>query len=372
MGSNEQTIELSAPGPATARAVVAAPAVCGAGGLGTAAGEAATGLRALGCAVEYVGPQPRGVATRAARSRPARRLLGTGPSARLVARAVRRAVPDGGWDLAYAVSGAVPLERRGGIRVLHQATRHPATEWAALQRAVGETGGRGDMSRGERRRREREIAAVDLIHVSSLAVREEMLAAGVAPERLVHSYLGVDLEDFRPGPKPERLTVAFVGPLSLRKGVEVAAELAQRLSGEARFEVVGGPSCPWSRRVAAAAPFIRRDSVAALLADAQVLVLPSRSDGFSYVVLEALACGTVPIVTPEVGAAEIVARLDPRLVVPRAEFVARTIALLPELDLAGLATRARALAEEFDRRRTAVATATALLERAALLPAAVR
>jgi glycosyltransferase involved in cell wall biosynthesis len=345
-------------------ALVVTPAPFGAGGLGGAVAEFAQGLEATGREWSYIGSPAAGPLRRAVASRPFRRAFGTASLRRLAARAARQAVPDGGWDLVYATPGSVPPERGDGVRVIHQATRCPAREWSALRRAERETGGRGDLSRAERRRREREIERADLIHVTSRAVRDEFLEAGVSPERLVFSYPGVDLEAFRPAAKEAGLTIAFVGPLSMRKGVDVAAELGSRLGDDAVLKAVGGPTCPWSRRIAAAAPFVSCGSVAEALGSAHVLVLPSRSDGFSFVVLEALASGTVPIVTPEVGASEIVSRLDGRLVVAREEFVEATLELLPRLDLADLSLRARRLAEEFDRRETSKATAAAVLSRA--------
>jgi glycosyltransferase involved in cell wall biosynthesis len=254
-----------------------------------------------------------------------------------------------------------------GVQVIHQATHHPTIEWEALRRGERETGGRGDLSRAERHRRECEIESADLIHVTSLAVRDEFLETGVSSERIVHSYLGVDLMGFTPGAKSDKLTIAFIGPLSLRKGVDTVVELAHRLRGDAIVETVGGPVCPWSRRLVERAEFTPRTSVADTLRSAHVLVLPSRSDGFSYVVLEALASGTIPIVTPAVGAAEIVRRLDDRLVIESPEFVDATVELIPILDLKALGVRARALAEEFDRRRTSRATVTAVIERAECL-----
>jgi glycosyltransferase involved in cell wall biosynthesis len=342
---------------------VALPVPLRSGGLGTAAGEFVDGLSALGVETTCVGPGKLGPAARIAASPPFRRAFGAGLARSLGGRAVRRAVPAGGWDLAYAVAGSLPVGRGPGVRILHQATRYPAIERAALRRAERETGGRGDLSRAEVRRSEHEIERADLIHVTTRAVREEFLEAGIAPERLVYSPLGVDLERFRPGPRRPRTTIAFVGPLSLRKGVDVVAELAERVGEDAVVETVGGPSCPWSRRISAGARFVRRASVAEMLGAAHVFVLPSRSDGFSYAVLEALASGTPPIVTPEVGAAEIVRRLDEQLVVERESFVERTLELLPRLDLADLAARAVALAAEFDRRRTSRAAASAVLER---------
>ncbi|HVO55182.1 MAG TPA: glycosyltransferase family 4 protein [Solirubrobacterales bacterium] len=351
-------------GAAISEAVVVAPAAFGSGGLGTAAAEFAHGLSASGCRVRYVGSQAPGPLLRVARLRAFRTAFGAGAARRTASRAVRGAVPAAGWDLLYACPGTMPLGRGDGVRVLCQATRHPDVDAAAMLRAQRETGGRGDTTRAELRRRQVELEQADLIHVTTLAVRDEMVEAGIDPDRLVHAYHGVDLDRYRPGTKADRLTVAFVGPLSLRKGVDVVAQLADALAQEAVVEVVGGPTCQWSRRIAERARFVFRASVPEMLGAAQVLVLPSLADGFSYVVLEALASGAVPIVTPEVGAAEVVRRLDPRLVVERAAFVEEVPALLDRLDFAELAPRARALAEEFDRERTSLAVANAVLERA--------
>lgn len=345
------------------RAVVAAPAPFGVGGLGGAAAEFAAGLEAAGWSAEYVGIPPRSAYARAVRSRPFRRAFGMGPSRRAVARSVRRAVPEGGWDLVWGCSGSMPVERRGGVRVLHQATRHPALHREELLRGERETGGRGAMSRAEVRRGELELREADVVHVGAAAVRDQLLEAGLPAERVVHSYMGIDTERFRPGVPREVPTVAFVGPLSMAKGVDVVARLAALLVGEAEVEVVGGPVCPWSRRLAERAPFVHRADVAEMLAAARVFVLPSRSDGFSYAVLEALASGAVPIVTPEVGAAEVVRRLDPRLVIGREGFAEEAAALIGALDLDDLARRGRELSCEFDRRRTAPALAAAVLRR---------
>src|SRR5262245_52103341 len=115
-----------------ATTLVAGTAPLGKGGLGGAAAEFTAGLEALGHLPTYSGPQAANLATRAAGNRAFRRLFGTAPSRRLKARAVRRAVPREGWDLVYAMPGSVPVEHAGGVCVIHQATRHPALEWAAL------------------------------------------------------------------------------------------------------------------------------------------------------------------------------------------------------------------------------------------------
>lgn len=344
----------------TSRAIVVAPAPAGVGGLGRAAGDFADGLSRLGLETSYIGAQPRSLRSRLASSRAIRRVSGA-PQRLSAARDVRRVADRMEWDLVYAVAGAAPAERPGGIVVIHQSTHYPSHEFEMVRRGCHETGGRGDLSRRETRRRLREISTADLIHVTTEIVRDEFLDAGVAGERLVFVPLGVDITRFRPGPKATDLRVAFVGPMSMRKGVDVVAELADRLRGVAIVTAVGGPVCTWSRRISERAAFEMCDSVERLLAEASVFVLPSRSDAFSYAVLEAMASGTVPIVTPEVGASEIVRRIDPRLVIERGAYVDAVVDLLPRLDLPELAKRARALSLSYERLSTTRAAATAVV-----------
>lgn len=347
-------------------AIVVAPVPLGQGGLGRAGGDFRKGLNILGVRNAFVGPQPLDAMTRLAATRVVRRFSAS-PQRRFSARAVRAAVPTSGWDLAYAIAGSAPIDQAAGTVAIYQATRYPTIEFEAVRRGEKETGGRGDLSRGELRRRLREVERVDLIHVTTAAVRDEFLNAGVAAEKLVCVAHGVDTAAFRPGVKSEELSIAFVGPLSMRKGVDVVAALAQRMAGAAKVLTVGGPTDPWSRRVAATALFEPRDAVADMLAEAHVLVLPSRSDAFAFVVLEALASGAVPIVTPEVGASEVVRRLDPRLVVSRHEFVERVPGLLEALDLPDLAARGVALAGEYERTAMARAVAQGVLDATARL-----
>jgi glycosyltransferase involved in cell wall biosynthesis len=196
-----------------------------------------------------------------------------------------------------------------------------------------------------------EIGAADVIRTESLQVREQLLERGIAEKRVVHAYPGVDLDHFTPpaGP-PEGPRIAFIGTLSLWKGVDIVAEVARRLRGRVPVSVVGGPVCSWSRRIAAEASLSYWRDVRELLQASSVLILPSASDGFGYVVLEALACGCVPIVSPEVGAAEIVRTLHPDLVQPRATFADAVPELLHSVPLMELRSAARSLAESFPRR----------------------
>jgi glycosyltransferase involved in cell wall biosynthesis len=342
-------------------ALVIAPAELGKGGLGQAAADFVDGLEHAGIGARFIGSQRPGSLERVLSSRIARRAFGAGPVRRAKAAAVRRSIPRDGWDMAYAIAGSAPVGSPGGVVVIHQSTHLPSVEFEALRRGEAETGGRGDMSAPERRRREYELERADLVHVTTELVRDEFIAAGFPRDSLVLAPLGIDLARFEPAPKPSGLSIAFIGPLSMRKGVDAVAELASRMAGEATVLTVGGPTCPWSRRIADAARFRRCGSVEEALARAHVLVLPSRADAFAYVVLEALATGTVPVVTPEVGASEIVRRLDPRLVRPLDGFAEGVQALLPMLDLPELSRRALQLGRRYDRRMTTADAADRVL-----------
>jgi glycosyltransferase involved in cell wall biosynthesis len=329
------------------KAIIIAPAPPGEGGLGAAALDMADGLAALGIDVQHVGRERNTHARRIASHRPLRRF----PQLlrELDRRAIARQVPRE-WHLAYAMPGFLPSEGPG-VRIVHQATRHPRTVRAALAKArAAAGGGRGFMTRREEVRLERELAAADLIRVESLAVFEELVEGGLPRERVIHAYPGVDLDAYVPGNRPDHLQVAFIGPLALWKGLDIVSDLATRLRAGEALGMVGGPVCPWSRRIVASTPHTPFSDVRTLLATSHALVLPSASDGFGRVVLEAMASETVPFVSPEVGAAEIVRRIDGRLVQPRDSFAQTVIELLRSLPLPALGRRAREVAGDFDRR----------------------
>lgn len=154
---------------------------------------------------------------------------------------------------------------------------------------------------------------------------------GADPTRVAIVAPGVDHAIFGPGNRdqarralgldPDRSFVLFVGRIQPLKGVELALEaLAEVLAspGEDRAElvVIGGPSGPRGpetlgrlRRRAAEPDLAGRVSfvppqphelLATWYRSADVAIVPSRSESFGLVALEAAACG-VPVVATDVG-----------------------------------------------------------------------
>ncbi len=338
-------------------AIVVAPAPNGVGGLGAAAGQMAAGLEAHGLVVRYLDFDGRATsAQRLLRTRAGRRLA---TLSRVVDRRVLRSRIDSDWSLAYAIPGYLPRHAtRRQVRVLHAASHHPRVALesiAAARRRAG--GGRGFVTRFDVGALERELRLADVLRAECEAVASELRGDEMVRGRVIVASPGVDLKRFSPGRKADELTVAFVGTFSLWKGLDILVELERRISGDAVLATVGGPVCPWSRRLAQTATFQGHCDVPKLLARAHALVLPSATDGFGYVVLEAMAAGAVPFCTPEVGAAELVRRISPELVQPAAQFADAVAEMLRSLPLDELGRRARGIAEEFDGIKMRVAAA---------------
>jgi len=158
--------------------------------------------------------------------------------------------------------------------------------------------------------KDHELDLADHVIVASSLAEETYLAGDVRPERISVVPLGVDLARFRMGRGGSgALNVLFAGKLSATKGVDLLLAAfggLRRGHPSARLRLAGQGR--WSGGLPEGAQLFRpapAELVAAYQA-ADLLVLPSRLDGFGLVVAEALACGTPVIVSDRVGAKDLV------------------------------------------------------------------
>lgn len=180
---------------------------------------------------------------------------------------------------------------------------------------------------GLRGRAETEVVGCcDAILASSELERQQLQRLyGADPLRVEVVAPGVDHERFSPGDRHEARAalgvaggpvVLFVGRIQPLKGVDVAIETAARLGPATTLLVVGGPSGPvgeaemcrlvarvdelgMSDRVRFVPPQ-PHEGLATYYRAADVCLVPSRSESFGLVALEAAACGT-PVVAAAVG-----------------------------------------------------------------------
>ncbi|TDJ43638.1 MAG: glycosyltransferase [Gammaproteobacteria bacterium] len=158
------------------------------------------------------------------------------------------------------------------------------------------------------------------------AVRTDLIANGVSPEKLVTIYKGHDLawydhteaEDLGKLGIPENaFAIALVANNRPRKGVAVLIESARHLPADSpiHFLLVGNgmTSKKISARIAAG-PLADhfhligyRDNVLSLVAACQASVLPAtKREGLPRTILESMGLGIVPVVTKTGGSPELV------------------------------------------------------------------
>ena len=214
-----------------------------------------------------------------------------------------------------------------GHRIKHALDRPLVTTFHTLARvkeALGEV-----ESPGRARAEEEVVACSDVICAAGPTEAEQLVRLYGAPaDRVEIVAPGVEHALFSPGdpegartalglgPEPVLLFVGRVQPL---KGLDLAVETLGALgphTGRAQLLVVGGPSGQHGRAELAR---VRRLVAAAGLGDrvrfvapqphhrlatyyraADVVLVPSRSESFGLVALEAAACGA-PVVAAEVG-----------------------------------------------------------------------
>ncbi|RMG06487.1 MAG: glycosyltransferase family 1 protein, partial [Planctomycetota bacterium] len=184
------------------------------------------------------------------------------------------------------------------------------------------------------------------------AIEAEARAAGFPPQILVRVPNGVDAAALR-GEAPVRPPeagddpfVLFAGRLQRVKGLDVLLDAFARLSPPVRLLVAGeGPeetalrTAVLTRHLEERVHFLgRRDDVAGLMREAAALCLPSRCEGLSNTLLEALAVG-VPVVASDLPGTREVTGDEAALLVPPEDPAALAAALERVLGDAPLAAR---------------------------------
>jgi glycosyltransferase involved in cell wall biosynthesis len=176
------------------------------------------------------------------------------------------------------------------------------------------------------------LAAADqsagLLAVSQ-ALRDDMIAMGMPSDRIAVHYTGLDHARFRPidrcaarasmikhGIAAGGPLLVTAGALIARKGQGLVVEALASLPG-AHLALAGAGEDEAKLRAQARhlgldervhfLGQVSHDVLPRLMAAADVMVLPSASEGLANVWVEALACGT-PIVVPDIGGAREVVR----------------------------------------------------------------
>lgn len=221
-----------------------------------------------------------------------------------------------GWA-GVLVKGALEVPLANSFHTLGRvkdASRRPGQAPESLLRIAAET---------------EVIGRSDCVIASTPAELDDLVAHyGASPERLCLSPPGVDHRVFRPFPRQEAWAeleieygplLAAVGRIQPLKGFDLAVETLAMLRSQhptARLIVIGGPSGPQGsaelshlralahqRGLGDATVFLPpqpHGRLATFYNAVDVLLVPSRSESFGLVAMEAQACG-LPVVAARVG-----------------------------------------------------------------------
>jgi glycosyltransferase involved in cell wall biosynthesis len=159
----------------------------------------------------------------------------------------------------------------------------------------------------DRQRFIEEYDLADLIVVLSEKATETFLSRGFPGERLFYLPRGVDIDRFRPGPKPSKFRAIFSGALIERKGIHHLLEAWSKLNlKDAELWLVGAIHDEARPHLAKFA----HDSIKVVgfardlenyLSQGTIYVFPSQWEGSAKTVYEAAACGLPAITTREAG-----------------------------------------------------------------------
>ena len=247
-----------------------------------------------------------------------------------VARRVRSLRP----DVVYAYEGGARETfreaRQLGIKTIYEL---PSSHWYWEHRLLSEEAERNPAFAGllpklqdspsHMQWKDEELRLADFVFVASRHVRHTL--SGVVPDEKIRmvSYGAPPIRPRRPMPREANrsLKVLFVGALIQRKGISYLLDAVDRLGAEVELTIVGRRFQP-NQKVDEALSRARwfetmpHCQVLDLMMESDVLVLPSLCEAFGLVVTEAMACGLPVIVTPNVGAADLVGDGREGFVVP--------------------------------------------------------
>lgn len=258
-----------------------------------------------------------------------------------------------------------PLFRERSPHIIHANSLMTADAAVALSRELSVPGVAHvrDILGVSAARRDR-LAGLDHVIAVSEAVRTWLLGLGVPGERLSKIHNAVDADRLfeeasqgslrrELGLDPDALLVGCIGQIALRKGQDLFLEAAARLargSPRTRFVIAGERYSrkDESRRFedglharAVTAPLAGRvhflgyrEEIESVLADLDLVVIPSRQEPLSRVLLEALAVGVPAVVTDVGGSAEILGDSGAGRLVPANDpaALARAMEVLLESD----------------------------------------
>jgi glycosyltransferase involved in cell wall biosynthesis len=206
----------------------------------------------------------------------------------------------------------VKKAKDNGILVVHEAILNPDVGYIMREErerypGIEKQESLESVEKGVRRDFEKWLLS-DLILVPSNFVLERVVKLGGKAEKIDIVPYGIDANWFYHQPIPKKGKILFVGSVGLRKGNHYLAEatnILKKRGVKCEVRVVG----PYNQETIQQPEFqgptyigqVPRSEVIKEFLEADIFVMPTLSDSFALVHLEAMACGVPVITTPNCG-----------------------------------------------------------------------
>lgn len=176
--------------------------------------------------------------------------------------------------------------------------------------------------------------AADGLLAVSAALKADMVTLGIPDEKIAVHYTGIDKQRFKPVDRAEAKQsinvtgplIVTVGALTRRKGQFLVIRALEKIPGAQLWCIGEGEDrvnlSTLANRLGLADRVrlpgnLPHDEVAKLVATADILALPSASEGLANAWVEALACGTPIVISDAGGAKELMDRPEAGAIVER-------------------------------------------------------
>lgn len=265
--------------------------------------------------------------------------------------AVKRALADNAWDLVVEDINKLPLYLPGLARRPFCAIVPHLFGTTAFQEAPLPVAALVALAERPIPRLYRKAG----FHAISESTRDDLVARGVAPERIRVIHPGIDCASYAPAPGLDRAvppTFLYVGRLKRYKGVEVAIralELARRSRPDLSLDIAGtGDDAPRLAGLASRLEqggsvrfhgFVTEARKRELYRSAWGNLFPSPKEGWGLTVIEAAACGTPSLASNSPGLRDSVQDGVTGFLVPHGDVAALAARMLELANAPGLVER---------------------------------
>lgn len=175
------------------------------------------------------------------------------------------------------------------------------------------------MFRYWREQSKKEIVCADAFLVASDFTKKSLIESGADGDKIFKCVYGLNHTFFNTDDRKENqsnlLRCVYVGSVTEQKGCRYLFEAIKQIKSnndlQVEFTVVGGydPSNPLIKSVESYCNFVGYvlpNELKSILLQSDVFIFPSLADGFGFSVLEAMACGVVPICSKNAGVSDLI------------------------------------------------------------------